>query len=90
MKADVLSKLEGYREVASEIAVSKKFGSDFLDQRGDVAKFINRLHPKQVNLKVIDIIEETPSTKTLRFAAVNGYLPPFQAGQYIYGFKRNL
>ena len=41
------------------------------------------IHPGRVHLEVSEIIEETPSTKTLRMAPVYGVLPPFRAGQYV-------
>ena len=83
MKQELLEKLDGYSDIVAEIEASRNSGSDFQELKGDVNRFIDRLHPRQVQLKVMEIIEETGSTKTLRFAAVDGYLPPFQAGQYI-------
>ncbi len=83
MESEMLKKLEGYAEIMQEINADRKFGSDFLDEKGAVNTYINRIHPSRVNLKVTDIINETPTTKTLRLAAVDAYLPPFQAGQYI-------
>ena len=44
---------------------------------------VERYHPNQMMLKVVDIREETPSTKTFRFERVDGPLPPFRAGQYV-------
>ena len=44
---------------------------------------LRRLHPKRVPLKVAEIIEETESTKTLRFEPAEGELPIFRAGQYV-------
>ncbi len=44
---------------------------------------IEKIHPESIRVKVSKIIEETSSTKTFRLMPVNGYLPPFRAGQYI-------
>ncbi|MEW5725038.1 MAG: FAD-binding oxidoreductase, partial [Thermodesulfobacteriota bacterium] len=44
---------------------------------------IDRLHPARLRLRVIDLFDETPSARTLRLAPRDGYLPPFQAGQYL-------
>ncbi len=44
---------------------------------------ISKLHPERISLKVKEIIEETPTTKTLRMVAENGTLPYFRAGQYV-------
>jgi len=83
MKQELLEQLDGYDKVKQEIEISRKFGDDFSLEKGQVAKIVNRLHPSQIKLCVSRIIEETVSTKTIRLTAVNGYLPPFQAGQYI-------
>ena len=46
-------------------------------------KALTKLHPVSIPLKVIDIISESPTTKTVRMQPVNGELPYFRAGQYI-------
>jgi ferredoxin-NADP reductase len=48
-----------------------------------VADLVGRLHPQRMTLEVARIVEETPSTRTLRLAPVEGPLPPFRAGQFI-------
>lgn len=83
MKQEILERLEGYQEIKTEIEIARKYGTEFQDERGTVSQLINRLHPKNVALNVVDIIELTPSTKTIRLVANEVYLPPFQAGQYI-------
>lgn len=83
MKRENLVKLEGYSEIEKEIEVARRYGSDYRLDKGRVAEYINRLHPKRLSLRVNEVIEETDSTKTLRLILENGYLPPFQAGQYI-------
>jgi len=83
MKQELLEQFEGYDKVRREIEISRKFGDDFSLEKGQVAEYVSRLHPSQIKLRVSKIIEETVSAKTLRLTAVNGYLPPFQAGQYI-------
>ena len=75
--------IEGYDEIRREIEVLSKYGADYADQRGAVNATVDLYHPKVLNLWVSEIIEETPLTKTLRMVPENGYLPPFQAGQYI-------
>jgi ferredoxin-NADP reductase len=44
---------------------------------------ISRLHPNRIMLKVDQIVDETPSTKTLRMIPAEGSLPLFRAGQYV-------
>jgi ferredoxin-NADP reductase/ferredoxin len=48
-----------------------------------VEHIISLLHPKRITLKLSEVLTETSSSKTFRFAAKGGYLPPFQAGQYV-------
>lgn len=83
MKHDAIKQLEGYSDIAREIEVTRKYGSDYGMEKGMVEDIIKRLHPKKLSLRVSEIIEETPTTKTLRLVSTDNYLPPFQAGQYI-------
>ena len=73
----------GYKEIRKEIEVLSKYGDDFTEQRGEVNATVDLYHPKVLNLRVSEIIEETPLTRTLRMVSETGYLPPFQAGQYV-------
>ncbi len=83
MKQELIEQLDGYSDIVKEIEFSRKYGSDFTMEKGTVQHYINRLHPVKLKLVVNDIIEESPSTKTFRLVAEDGYLPPFLAGQYI-------
>jgi ferredoxin-NADP reductase len=83
MKQELLEKLDGYSDIMAKIETSRQEGSDFQELKGTVARYLEQLHPNQVNLELIEITEETESSRTLRFAAKEGNLPPFQAGQYI-------
>lgn len=78
-----LEQVIGFDEVLKEIEVLSKYGDDFADQRGTVKAAVDLYHPKTLDLRVSEIIEETPSTRTLRLVSETGYLPPFQAGQYV-------
>jgi len=83
MDEKVLRELDGYNEIRDEIAISRKFGFDYSIPGDDVDQYVERLHPPMLDLIVSRVIEETPSSKTIRLVSENGYLPPFQAGQYI-------
>lgn len=83
MDSQILKQLEGYDTVISDIEVLKRYGYDYRLDRGLAKKYVERLHPNVIDVKVIDIIDETITTKTLRLASKQKYLPPFQAGQYI-------
>ncbi len=80
---NVHQKIEGYDRVLEEANTAKRYGVDYRVMKGEVARVLDLLHPKSLDLRVSEIIEETPSTKTLRLVSENGYLPPFEAGQYI-------
>ena len=83
MKKNIFEDFDGYNNIVEEIEHCRKYGVNYSAERHSADPFINRLHPPLLNLRVSDIIEETPSTKTLRLIPVDGYLPPFLAGQYI-------
>ncbi len=81
--SDFGSLLEGYDRLQQEMEILQKYGRDYRMERNRTRAIVERLHPKRLQLKVAELIEETYSTRTFRLVARNGYLPPFQAGQYI-------
>ncbi|MCX7680119.1 MAG: FAD-binding oxidoreductase [Spirochaetes bacterium] len=83
MRDRIIKQIEGYEAIERDIVALKKYGYDYRIDRGEVKRIIERLHPSRLVLRVVDIIEETPSTKTFRLVPKEGYLPPFMAGQYI-------
>ena len=83
MKKEINEQIEGYAEIKKEIGVLRKYPVDRSVERGQVEQIINRLHPKTLNLRLSEILQETSSTTSFRFVSQEGYLPPFQAGQYI-------
>ena len=44
---------------------------------------VDALHPRSMRLRLIETVEETPTTQTLRFDRLDGALPPFRPGQYV-------
>ena len=79
-----LNAIAGYAEAFAAKLALEEGGSDFQEVRGEVGSTVVQLHPKRLALEVAEIIEETPSTRTLRLVAADGQpLPPFQAGQYV-------
>ena len=82
-RSNPLEQIEGYVDIRKEIEVLSKYGDDYADRRGQVNATVDRYHPKRLNFKVSEIIAETPLAKTFRLIPEAGYLPPFQAGQYI-------
>jgi len=80
---DYRLEIDGYREIQNEIAVLRKYAIDYTPLKGKIERIIDLYHPKRLTLRITDIIRETPSARTLRLTSLDGYLPPFQAGQYL-------
>ena len=83
MIKDIIGQFDRYDEIMKEIEVSRKYGIDYSNEDASPEQYINLLHPSRIKYKVLDIIEETSTAKTLRLVSQDNYLPPFQAGQYI-------
>jgi ferredoxin-NADP reductase len=83
MRKSERERIEGYQEIAREIEICRKYGIDYNSQRGKWMAAVERLHPRRLKLRVSEIIPETTAITTLRLVPAQGYLPPFQAGQYI-------
>jgi ferredoxin-NADP reductase len=60
-------------------------GVDYTDENTirPVKAIVERYHPKRMKLKVMEILDETPSTRTFRFERMDDSLPLFRAGQYV-------
>ena len=58
-------------------------GFDHAATEHTTRQIVERLHPARMRLRVSEIIQETPSTKTLRLERIDGPLPPFRPGQYV-------
>jgi len=80
---DFIREIDGYETLRREIAASRKYAADQTAEKGKWARVLDLLHPDRLSLRVGEIIDETPTAKTLRLVSATGYLPPFQAGQYI-------
>lgn len=81
--SDFRQNIAGFQDIKQELEVCRKYGIDYRAQKGRRAEVVNRLHPRQLQLKVAELILEKPSAMTLRLVSRAGQLPPFQAGQYI-------
>jgi glycine betaine catabolism B len=58
-------------------------GTNYAAIEQTTRQVVERLHPARMQLRVCEIIQETPSTRTLRFERTDGPLPPFRPGQYV-------
>jgi len=83
MQKPIFQDFDGYDRIVEEIDYSRRYGMNYAADTDAADPHIRRLHPPRVRFRVSDIIEETPTTKTIRLVAEDRYLPPFLAGQYI-------
>jgi len=83
MRKGIWQEFDGYSDIVEEIKVSRNLGGTAAAAVAAAEEYIRLLHPKRLELRVSDIIDETPSAKTLRLVSMDNYLPPFLAGQYI-------
>ena len=83
MRKGIWQEFDGYQDIVEEIKVSRRLGGTASSAVMAAEEYICQLHPERLELRVSEIIEETPTTKTLRLVSKDNYLPPFLAGQYI-------
>jgi len=70
--------------VAQERQALRQPGRGIDHTRGEnVQAIVARIHPRRMTLRVVEIIQATPTTKTFRLERTDGPLPPFRAGQYV-------
>jgi ferredoxin-NADP reductase len=58
-------------------------GYDYNTEIDTGREMVASLHPKRMQLRLVEIIQETPSTKTFRFERTDAPMPPFRPGQYV-------
>lgn len=83
MKEIIIGQMEKGPETMNEVAVAKKIGKDIITEKNKTDKIIKSIHTQQLNLIVSEIREATCDAKEIRFISADGYLPVFEAGQYI-------
>jgi ferredoxin-NADP reductase len=83
MTKKIFQDFDGYDEILEEIEVSRRYGVNYSAHKDSPEPYIHHLHPPRLQLRISDIIEESPSARTLRLVSEDDYLPPFLAGQYI-------
>ena len=82
-----LQDVREYRRVAKNRRALREpgQGTDYTHEkfRDVVQRVVSRIHPRRMNLRVVEIIPQTVTAKTFSFERVDGPLPPFRAGQYV-------
>jgi ferredoxin-NADP reductase len=58
-------------------------GVDYTALQDTARSAVDRIHPKRMRLRVTEVLQETPSTRTFRLERTDGPLPPFRPGQYL-------
>jgi len=83
IKDILIGTMENGNEVLEEVRFARKSGKDILVQKDAVQSSLAKLHPGKLDLEVSDIYPSAEDAKVFRFVSRDGYLPPFEAGQYI-------
>ena len=82
-----LQDVREYRRVAKNRKALREpgQGTDYTHERFRdlVNRVVSRIHPKRMNLRVVEIVPQTATAKTFCFERLDGPLPPFRAGQYV-------
>ncbi len=82
LKETLLSTLEHGPKVLEEIEVLKRVEQDKIKDYNLADHVVSKLH-KPLRLRINEIIDTGKHAKIIRFNSIDGYLPPFEAGQYI-------
>ncbi len=82
IKETLLSTLVHGEETLNNIDVLHNLNRDLVSSTPTDSP-CKRIHPSELHLIVNEIIDTHQGAKILRFVSESGYLPPFQAGQYI-------
>ncbi len=80
---EIARQIEGYEDILKESAILEKYGFDYQTKKGEVKIMVDALHPSRLDLTISEINQETRSAKSIKLVGESGYLPPFQAGQYL-------
>ncbi len=83
IKEMIISTMQNGPETLKELEMAKKTGKDISLERGTVQRKVDQYHPSVLRLTVSEIEPVSPIAKRIRLVSDTGYLPPFEAGQYI-------
>jgi ferredoxin-NADP reductase/phytoene dehydrogenase-like protein len=82
-KIQKLAGMKGIEKAGEQVEALKIFNIDKRAAMGCVEESVNKYHPKRIDYRVVEIREQTATSKTIRLAPIANYLPPFLPGQYI-------
>ncbi len=82
MKETLFEAMRHGEERLNDIAVVRKVSKDPIVTKS-VTAAAEQIHKKLLELEVVEIIDTHKDAKIFRLASTDGYLPPFEAGQYV-------
>lgn len=82
IKETLLGTLEHGQQIMENIRVVRSVSADKLPT-DSVARPAEAIHRKELKLVVQSVMDTGKQAKIFRFVSEDGYLPPFEAGQYI-------
>ena len=83
IKETLLSTLVHGEETLENIKVMRRVSPDKIPDENVADRTVGKLHVKELKLVINEIIDTGKNAKIFRFTSETGYLPPFEAGQYI-------
>lgn len=83
LKETIISSMVNGPQVLADRAIMRRNGRDYRMDRYQTRAKVNQLHPQSLRLRLTEIRGENDIAKTFRLVSVDGYLPPFEAGQYL-------
>lgn len=83
IKETLLGTVVHGKDILEEIRVMRAVSANKIKNGNEADAIIEPLHAKELNLVVSEIIDTGKNAKIFRLSSVTGYLPPFEAGQYI-------
>lgn len=83
LKETIISSMVNGPQVLADRAIMRRNGRDYSMDRYQTRAKVNQLHPQSLRLRLTEIRGENDIAKTFRLVSVDGYLPPFEAGQYL-------
>lgn len=83
IKETLLGTLVHGEETLEQIRVLRQVAPDPIHTEEPDSAVLSGIHPKSLHLVVTDIQDTGENAKIFRFSAKEGYLPPFEAGQYL-------
>lgn len=83
LKETIISSMANGPAVLADRAIMRRNGRDYRIDRFQTCGITGKIHPRVLRLRVTEIRQENEIAKTFRLVSADGYLPVFEAGQYL-------